>query len=635
MRATKFVLPLLFCGGLAAQNLVPNPSFELKSGCPSLPGQVTSKCTSWISPNTGSPDYDNTCGTSSTVKVPTNMWGTQTPHSGNAYTQLITYVGTTSNLNFREYIQAKLTSPLVNGTQYVVSFWVSKCDLTQWAAKDIGALLTTTAISSTNFANFPFVPQVQNTGGVLTNATTWVQISGIYTATGGEQYITIGNFKNQAATTKQHVQSTLHNNAAYYIDDVSVTPVPTSGGGLFQTDHLIGFADLPAPATSGFIDVQNMDQNCVAAFTQCKPVVPVRALKEYAGGTAYDPRFQTVWISDGKLLAEFKAEQNPVTCKARCKAFKASIADPNAYVSGLAFADKKTRLFQLATRPGYMEVATYNASYQGFICPVKPVFCKALLPGKSVATGIAYDEVRDLVYISIAVPQANNTFQNVLWVAKASLPCKPICQTKFFTCAATMVTGLAYKTCKQILYATDGRITQPLGMVDPVHCKYKVGQCCAKQLSPKWRGLAVIPGWKSTTKGSSCTSGACPSCPTMQMETGGDPSLGATFKIGVKNGPAGSFGALFLKAGPAGTGIPLPSPFCGTWFAFPTALSFPATPLVGPGPCGAKAVRTLQIPVNPSFCGRQFTAQWFILCLSGSSFGLGLSNALEIEFASS
>jgi hypothetical protein len=563
------------------------------------------------------------------------MWGTQTPHSGNAYTQLITYVGTTSNLNFREYVQAQLTSPLVSGTQYIVSFWVSKCDNTQWAAKDLGALLTTTAISSSNYANFPYVPQVQNTGGILTNTTNWVQISGIYTANGGEQYITIGNFKNQSATTKQHVQNTGHDNAGYYIDDVSVTPVPTGGGGLFQTDRLIGFADLPLPATSGFIDVQNMDQNCVAAQTQCKPVVPIRALKPYAGGTAYDPRFQTVWISDGKLLAEFKAEQNPITCKARCKAFKASIADPNAYVSGLAFSDKKTRLFQLATRPGYMEVATYNANYQGFICPIKPFYCKTLLPGKSVATGIAYDEVRDLLYISLAVPQANNTFQNVLWVSKANIPCKPICQIKFFSCAATMVTGLAYKTCKQILYATDGRITQALGMVDPLHCKYKVGSCCAKQSSPKWRGLAVIPGWKSTNKGSSCTSGSCPSCPTMQMETAGDPSLGATFQIGVKNGPAGSFGALFLKAGPAGSGIPLPPPFCGTWFAFPTALSFPATALIGPGPCGAKASRTLQIPVNPAFCGRKFTAQWFILCLSGSSFGLGLSNALEIEFASS
>ena len=52
----------------------------------------------------------------------------------------------------------------------------------------------------------------------------WVKISGIYTAHGGEQYITIGNFKLDTQTDTLRV-NTLGDYTAYYIDDVSVIPL--------------------------------------------------------------------------------------------------------------------------------------------------------------------------------------------------------------------------------------------------------------------------------------------------------------------------------------------------------------------------------------------------------------------------
>ena len=591
---------------------------------------------SWSSPTFGSPDYDHACGTSSNVQVPSNLWGTQAARTGSAYVQVITYVGSSSGANFREYVEAPLSAALAAGQTYDVSFWISRGEGTRFASKEIGAYFSVGSVGPvSNFAPLPYTPQVQNTGGIITNSTQWTQISGSFVAAGGETHIVIGNFKGNSTTTASQVSTTGHNNAGYYIDDVEVKLRPTGGaGGIVQSDHLIGFADLPSPTATGFIDIQDVDNNCQAATTQCKTSFPVRAPVAYAGGTAYDPRYQTVWVSEGWTLSEFYAQNNPL-CKQRCKTRKASFANPQAYVSGLACADKKARLFQLATLPGYMEIAVYDNRQTTQRCPTKPVFCKRKLKPKSIATGLAYDEIRDLLYINIATAVSGGGFSNLLWVSKASNPCQIICEKAYYHCGKGMVTGLAYSTCGQRLYATDGQITQPYVMLDPLHCKFKTGKCCKKQITPFWRGLAVIPGWKAVSSGSSCTQAPCPTCPSMKMFTSGDPSLGSTFGIGLQDAPSGAFAALYLKVATAGTGIPLPPPFCGTWFAFPSVFSYPVATLPGPAPCGGKTLQSLPIPVNPNFCGIKVTSQYFVFCVSGSSFGLGLSNALTWTIASS
>ena len=73
-------------------------------------------------------------------------------------------------------------------------------------------------------------PQIENNPNVLLGDTAnWVQISGIYTATGGEQYITIGNFYSDSLTNIVSVSGSM-NETYYYIDSVFVIPLDNTVG---------------------------------------------------------------------------------------------------------------------------------------------------------------------------------------------------------------------------------------------------------------------------------------------------------------------------------------------------------------------------------------------------------------------
>jgi hypothetical protein len=153
-----------------------------------------------------------------------NWFGHQYPYSGNAYVGLVGY----SQAFFgREYVGIQLSNILVAGQIYYVAINVSLADTALYAIKNIGALFTNTVFNPPS-SSVSSIPQIENTGAVITDKTNWVTISGSFVAVGDEQYITIGNFRNDANTVKQFVgngnpSSTV---AYYYIDDVYVGETP-------------------------------------------------------------------------------------------------------------------------------------------------------------------------------------------------------------------------------------------------------------------------------------------------------------------------------------------------------------------------------------------------------------------------
>lgn len=70
------------------------------------------------------------------------------------------------------------------------------------------------------------MPQIQNDSlTVVSDKENWTKISGSFIATGGEQFLTIGNFFDDIQTVKNstRVSNYPNNNYAYYyIDNVSV-----------------------------------------------------------------------------------------------------------------------------------------------------------------------------------------------------------------------------------------------------------------------------------------------------------------------------------------------------------------------------------------------------------------------------
>ncbi|MBX7183103.1 MAG: hypothetical protein K1X82_13410, partial [Bacteroidia bacterium] len=211
MENSCFKIGLVFLGFLVgvsqprAQNLVPNPSFEEYSDCPTTEGQLEN-ATGWVNPNPASqatPDYYNSCNCQNTnvfnLCVPHSTIGYQQAHSGVAYAGVFTFSYLVSNA--REYLQIKLSDTLVQRRKYLVGFYCSlRDDLCNLATNNWGAFLSRDAISKNIFL-IDTIPQLVNGSGIpLTSKTEWMLVSDTIEAEGGEAYITIGNFFQDSLT---------------------------------------------------------------------------------------------------------------------------------------------------------------------------------------------------------------------------------------------------------------------------------------------------------------------------------------------------------------------------------------------------------------------------------------------------
>jgi parallel beta-helix repeat protein len=169
------------------------------------------------------------------VDVPANGVGNQNSRSNQAsatrgYAGIICYSDLGAGIvPYREYLEVPLQYTLQAGQTYDLSFWISVACRSGWSVDDIGAFVTT-GMAFQNGGNPITIPagapNILSVGNVT--STVWVQISGTITANGGEDYLVIGQFTNNANANPQprSVCALVYSNhyAYYYIDDVSLKP---------------------------------------------------------------------------------------------------------------------------------------------------------------------------------------------------------------------------------------------------------------------------------------------------------------------------------------------------------------------------------------------------------------------------
>jgi len=260
---------LVFCLGLfcfsrsLAQNLVLNPGFEQYNNCPiGLSGfgyaagyNNFPTASYWANPvQQASPDYFNACSNSPGMKVPDCIFGYQDAHGGYAYAGMIAwegqYCGGTLQLDYREYLQTRLSHPLVAGRNYCISFFVSPTvgvpGFNYVAIESFGVNLSTTQTLLPNgngyVLSMPYT--VQNaTGNYLNDTSKWYKITGIYTATGGEQWLTMGCFKQATPPYIAQWPATPVNGQNYraylYVDDMSVEEITNADTLKTNTDTVV------------------------------------------------------------------------------------------------------------------------------------------------------------------------------------------------------------------------------------------------------------------------------------------------------------------------------------------------------------------------------------------------------------
>lgn len=212
-----FVLLLSLSTTVRAQNLAPNPSFEVFVSCdPNMSWGGPLPCPPWYSPNTTANYFLAECPPCE-FGVPCNGWGQQFAHSGFAYTG--GYLRT-DNGQYREWVRAPLLDTMEAGVCYKLGFWTNRSD-NSCGVGNVGMLLSPAPV------DFPVgqTPQLDWTGEFLSDSNNWTFIFDYYTAVGNEAWVTIGNFHTDPETP---FDPDCHNNfrfAFYYWDDVVIEPV--------------------------------------------------------------------------------------------------------------------------------------------------------------------------------------------------------------------------------------------------------------------------------------------------------------------------------------------------------------------------------------------------------------------------
>lgn len=238
----KLVLHIVFLLTLfisnAQENLVPNGSFEEYNWCPeSANGYYINSSEHWMMPTLGSSDYFNICSQETDgfgnylFSVPQNYEGYQNARTGYAYGGYYAAL-TPKNINYYEYLSVKLTSPLQIGKSYKLTYYVSVADSFYKSPQSLqfinhsAALLSKFNYQANNTDRIPFLPQVKSDPSILLNdSTNWQKIEGVFSAEGGEEFLTIGCFVNYEDLSYNYLPSASSDSSIavyYYVDDVSL-----------------------------------------------------------------------------------------------------------------------------------------------------------------------------------------------------------------------------------------------------------------------------------------------------------------------------------------------------------------------------------------------------------------------------
>ena len=262
MNRLSVILLLFTFFRVDGQNLVPNPGFENHTAIPcgfiaGIPltaadsGHVRSDnignyLTDWYAPTSGSTDYwffsDSTAryknGNDCALGAELQNNQPIRARTGSGYLGMYVIYSKPNESSiqpdYREYAQVRLLHPLKAKTYYHVSLFAQIGYNSQYCTNRLGILFSLLPITRPRVVDksqfgqpLSFVPQVMSSQYIC-QANQWVEISDCFLAEGGEEYITIGNFFDDAHTNqrKTNIAPPGGTGVCYnLIDDITVEEV--------------------------------------------------------------------------------------------------------------------------------------------------------------------------------------------------------------------------------------------------------------------------------------------------------------------------------------------------------------------------------------------------------------------------
>lgn len=261
----NYLIVILFAtsGTLLSQNLVLNPSFELNSVVGGTYATYQGDVNNWHNPSNATPDYFIP-----SLSIPGYVVYDPQPHSGNAFAGLVVISGpTTPNPNWREYLQGELSTPLTANVDYCIEFYLNLRDSDVIGTQNLEIHFNNTLISDPTNTRLSYT--AHSTIDISAFDTiSWRKLTANYTATGGEQYFTIGNF-NPNASQIVYYQPLYYPVAYYYIDDFTIYDCNTSPNNSFPSPANTICSNLQIPnAFSPNKDGHN-DNFSLAGWSSC------------------------------------------------------------------------------------------------------------------------------------------------------------------------------------------------------------------------------------------------------------------------------------------------------------------------------------------------------------------------------
>jgi len=226
----KNILIVIFVVGTtllkAQDNLVPNSTFQTVTKKVKSEGQIK-LAEPWTSPTTTLGDLYVTKTKSTLVGVPANAYGEEKPMKGDNYAGILAF--SNKDKEPRSYLQVKLTEKLEAGKKYCVKAHVSLADISKFACNGVAIALTNEELTESSLSILKFDNTiVSRRQTIYETQFYWTPICGVYTAKGGEEYITIGNFTESEKLKTKKIKrprgftKPQTYDAYYFVDNVSV-----------------------------------------------------------------------------------------------------------------------------------------------------------------------------------------------------------------------------------------------------------------------------------------------------------------------------------------------------------------------------------------------------------------------------
>ncbi len=211
-----------------AQNLVMDSTFSVFKKNAKYSGRIT-ELEYWFCPNGGTPDVFNS-RTVGYYSQPKNAFGFQRPRNGLTYAGLGLY---NNRFSFQEYLSTKLSKKLVRDSLYCFTAYISLADTCKFATDGMDISMSKYKLHGSGYhlieGQFTIYQAM-----VIKDTADWSIICNNYRANGGEEYLTIGNFKGDEKLKivnlkkKQADINPDFNDSYYYITDVSFHQIKDS-----------------------------------------------------------------------------------------------------------------------------------------------------------------------------------------------------------------------------------------------------------------------------------------------------------------------------------------------------------------------------------------------------------------------